>query len=434
MAGGTWSNQNKVRPGVYINFESKNEVKRSISDRGIVTMPLALSFGSKKQVIEITSKTNLMELFGCTEVLLIKEALKSASKVLVYRVNGGTKASKKVGDLTITAKYEGVKGNDIKVSIVEDVDVSGKFYLTTFIDGNAVFGQIGTTIKSLKENPYVTFSGTGDIVKSSGIVLSGGSDSTATTQDYMDYFESISVQDFNTMALPIEDNTIKSATGAFIKRLRNDEGKKVQAVLADYHSADFEGIISVKNGVKLDDGSVIDKVKATAWVAGVTAGAAINESNTYKVYEGAIDVDTKYTNTQIVSALNDGEIVFIDNNGKIVIEQDINTLKTLAADKGSQFRKNRVIRCLDAIANDIKSIFSDYYIGKINNDADGRNLLKAEIIKYLESLQGIGAIQNFDAGSDITISAGIDIDAIIVNVKAQPVDSMEKLYMTVELN
>ena len=37
------------------------------------------------------------------------------------------------------------------------------------------------------------------------------------------------------------------------------------------------------------DGTEIDKVKATAWVAGTAAGAAVNESNTYKKYDGALE-------------------------------------------------------------------------------------------------------------------------------------------------
>ncbi|MGD9678430.1 MAG: phage tail sheath family protein [Vulcanibacillus sp.] len=437
MPGGIWTTQNKVRPGAYINFKSLGQALSPISDRGIVAIPLVLSWGAKKEVIDLDSNSNFMELLGYSfsnsELLLIKEIFKRAKKVLLYRVNGGTKASIISGTLTVTAKYEGIRGNAITVVIEEDIDNAGTFIVSTYLEGTKVYEQIGTTIESLQNNAYVEYSGTGALVASAGLVLAGGTDSTATSQDYIDYFSAIEIYDWNTMALPIDDETIKASCVAFINRLRNDEGKKVQAILANYPSADHEGIISVKNGVKLTDGTVIDKVKATAWVAGVTAGAEINKSNTYTAYEDSVDVDIRYTNTQIIEALNSGEFVFVENNGRAVVEQDINTFLSYTAEKGKEFRKNRVIRTLDSIGNDIKSIFSNYYIGKVDNTPDGRNLFKAEIIKYMESLQGINAIQNFNSSTDVTIAEGIEIDAIVVNIGAQPVDSIEKLYMTVTL-
>ena len=46
-------------------------------------------------------------------------------------------------------------------------------------------------------------------------------------------------------------------------------------------------------------------------------------------------------------------------------------------------------------------------------------------------LQNIAAIQNFDSSTDIQIYAGEAIDAVVADLAIQPVDSMEKLYMTV---
>jgi hypothetical protein len=76
-------------------------------------------------------------------------------------------------------------------------------------------------------------------------------------------------------------------------------------------------------------------------------------------------------------------------------------------------------------------IFERSYIGKVNNNDDGRNIFKSDIINYLNSLQNISAIQNFDPTTDVQISAGEAIDAIVVDLAVQPIDSMEKLYMTV---
>ena len=43
------------------------------------------------------------------------------------------------------------------------------------------------------------------------------------------------------------------------------------------------------------------------------------------------------------------------------------------------------------------------------------------------------AIQNFTS-EDVEVLDGDSIDSIVVNVAIQPLDSMEKLYMTVSVN
>ena len=102
-------------------------------------------------------------------------------------------------------------------------------------------------------------------------------------------------------------------------------------------------------------------------------------------------------------------------------------------DKGEEYSKNRVMRVLNQFCNDVYEHFSLYYIGKINNNEDGRNLLKGWIVGYLNEMQANGGIQNFEA-DDIQVSAGTDVDAVVVNAAIQPVDSVEKIYMTVTVS
>src|SRR5699024_7575693 len=117
--------------------------------------------------------------------------------------------------------------------------------------------------------------------------------------------------DFNTMALPVNDEAVKVAGAAFIKRMREEEGKKCQLVVAGY-KADNEAIINVKNGVVLADGTRIDAAQATAWVAAAEASAGVATSLTYKSYDGAVDVTQRYLNTDIIAALQAGEFVFTE--------------------------------------------------------------------------------------------------------------------------
>lgn len=437
MAGGTWTVQNKVRPGAYINFTGTNKNATTASDRGVVTIPLTLNWGETKNFIEVDSKTDFKKILGYdildSKLILIKEALKRASKSLIYRVNSGTKATKIADTLTITAKYEGTRGNDITVKITANPDIKDSFVITTYLSGEEVDEQLAKNIEELKTNDYVEFKGTGVLVASAGIALETATDTNASSGDYTEYFNALEIQEFNVIALPIEDATIKGAAVNFVRRMRETEGKKIQVILPDYARADYEGVISVKNGVILSDGTTIDKIKATAWIAGATAGANINQSNTYTAYDDATDTDTKYTNTQIIEALNKGEFIFVPKQGRAVIEQDINTLTTLTQTKGKEFRKNRVIRVLDEIGNTISKTFEKSYIGKMDNNENGRTLFKSDIIYYFNTLQNINAIQNFNSNTDIEVIKGQEVDSVIANVGIQPVDSMEKLYMTVNL-
>ncbi|MDD2401695.1 MAG: phage tail sheath C-terminal domain-containing protein [Clostridia bacterium] len=238
---------------------------------------------------------------------------------------------------------------------------------------------------------------------------------------------------FNVLCYPFVDATNQAAIQTWVKSMRDDEGAKIQAVLADL-VADSEAIINVTQGVKLSDNTELTAARCTAWVAGITAGANINQSNTGKKYVGAIDVVPRMTKTEMESAITAGKFIFkVDTAQNVTAVYDINSLTTTTVDKGAQFTKNRVIRTIDGINNDVVEIFESNYVGKVNNNADGRSLLRATLIEYFNELQRLAAIQNFET-DDVTVSAGTDSDAVVIGCYVQPVDSVEKIYITVNLS
>lgn len=437
MAGGTWTTQNKVRPGVYINFAGEEKPLGAMGDRGTVTMPLPLSWGPAKTVMTIHAGDSLKDVLGydlaAPQMLLVREALKRARTLLVFRVNAGVKASATLTDLRVTAKHGGIRGNDIMITVQPNIDQNDKFDVRTLVAGEEVDVQTVGDLSELQANAWAEFEGGGVPEATAGLPLTGGEDGTASNQDYTDYLNAIEVYDFETMALPSGDATLKSLYTSFIKRLRESEGKKVQAVLANYPEADYEGIISVKNGVILSDGTKLDAIQATAWVAAATASAEVNESLTYQAYDDAVDVDIRYTNSEIEAALRGGEFVFVHNYGRAVIEQDINTFRSYTPTKGKLFSKNRAIRVLDGLANEFKRKFETYYIGKVDNNPDGRSLFRSECVNDLERYQNMNAIQNFNSQTDIIVSEGHDLDSIYVETQVQPVDAIEKIYMKVKV-
>lgn len=439
MAGGTFKSQNKIRPGAYINFKAVAKPLSSLGTRGIVTMPVAMSWGA--EITELLSSELLdgksLPKIGYTafneESQIFREALKGCYKAIIYRLDtGGTKATASLLPLTATAKYEGIVGNEIAVSVVAN---GADFDVITLFRGIERNRQTVKTVDELIPNDYVVFSGTGDVVANAGVTLAGGLNGTVNTETYATYLDKIKAYRWNTMGIPQDSSAVNANIITFITNMRENLGKKVQAVLYDA-TADYEGIITVNQGYKTVD-ETISPTTFVAYIAGLTAGSDVDASNTYHAINGAVSIVypdgvTPYGDEEIEEALKEGKLVLSTRqDGVIVIEQDINTLHTFTPDKGYAFSKNRVIRTLDEINNSTALLFEKSYIGKIDNNDDGRNIFKSDVISYLNTLQNISAIQNFDSATDIQIYAGEAIDAVVVDLTIQPVDSMEKLYMTV---
>lgn len=241
---------------------------------------------------------------------------------------------------------------------------------------------------------------------------------------------------FNTLCYPYDgegEDVNKTAITTWINAMRNDEGVKCQAVLAN-HAADSEGIINVVQGVVMSGNQELTAAEVTAWVAGATAGAGITTSYTGAAYKGAIDVKPRMTKSEMETAAKAGKFIFkADTAQNVSAVYDINSLTTITVDKGKMFTKNRIIRTIDNIAGDITKIFEANYVGKVNNNTDGQSRLKGSLTDYFKELEKLGAIQNFET-ADVAVAAGIDSDAVVIDVAVQPVDSVEKIYITVNLS
>ena len=321
----------------------------------------------------------------------------------------------------MTAKYSGERGNDICIAIVENVDEDGYYDVETYLGTELVDSQTAANIEELEENAYVTFKGTGTLTAAAGLYLTGGTTEEAADSAYTEFLEAAEAENFNVLAYNGSNETTKKLFVNFTKRMREEEGVKFVTVLHDYAEADHEGVISVGTASEL-----------VYWVAGATAGAEVNESLTNMIYDGEYEVNAKLKKSEYIKGIRAGQFLFYEEDGKLRVLRDINSFTSFEAAKNSDFSGNRVVRVLDSIANDVANIFSRYYLGKQSNNANGRNLLKAEILAYHEQLMKIEAIENFTA-EDITVEKGVEKQDVVVYESVQPVDAMEKLYMKVEV-
>lgn len=447
MAGKFDNGVAKVRPGTYINIGPKIDTSISTSDRGIVVIPIANSnYGPTDKFIDVTADNadSIKAILGYSvygnepTMLPIREALKNATTVRVYQFSGstaGTVAQVEKNGLVCKANYAGTRGNDFKV--VVSVNALGGYDYKVYLGLDKIEEFIGYTAVSDIDSSYISITGEpSEITEPVTLNFTGGTNATTTNDNLGTFLDELENIKFNAVAFPI--STLSTPEFASIKSkivdLREQQGKTGQFVVANYN-ADYEGVINVTNGVELEDGTIIEPYMATAYVAGATAGAEYNESNTYKEYIGASTVCGIKSSAEADKAINDGEFFFsLSNSGKVVIEYDINSLhsKDAIESKSSSYSKNRVIRVIDTLSDDLQESFPP---GKYTNDTESWDLMEGIGNSLLKEYESDHAIKDVNYEGDFVVNkTKSNADSTYIDVSITPLDSAEKIYITVQTN
>lgn len=435
LGGGTWSAQNKVLPGTYINVVS---AKQGIpaSERGIVAFPMELSWGPVGKATLITESqfsSNCRELLGYNyeseEMKPFRDIFCHAERLYLYRLaKNPVEATGSFSDSSklATAAYPGDRGNRITIQVKASVDEEEKKIVSTYLDGLLVDSQTVETAAELTDNSFVTFEKEVEL-KEEMVTLSGGSNGDSVTgTEYQAFLDEMEGYYFNVLGSVVADETTKQLFAAYTQRMRDKVGKKFQCVLYR-HPADYEGVVSVENKVT-DDGAA--ESSAVYWAAGALAGCDINEELTNMAYDGEYAIDTGYRQADLETALQSGKFIFHRQDDEVRVLEDINTLVSTTADKGDVFKQNMTIRVIDQIALDIASTFNNTYNGKVPNDEDGRVGLKSDIVSILNRIQTQRAIQNFSE-DDVSISQGDTPKSVVGSIAIQVTGMMTHLYLTV---
>lgn len=435
LGGGTWLVQNKVLPGSYINFSSIAKASATLSDRGYAAAPFVLSWGPEDEVFPVTSgefQKNSKAIFGYSydhpKMLALREIFLHATTVYCYRLGLG---AKKAACAMATAKYPGIRGNDISVVVAPNVDDATLWDVTTYLDGIAQDTQTVAKAGDLTGNDYVDFKKDATLEATAGMPLTGGEDVANITGDsHQAFLDKIEAYAFNAMCCPAADPIIVKLYAAYCQRVRDEVGAKFQLVAWQPSTVDYEGVIGVWN-TATHSSMDVDEHAVVYWAAGAQAGVAVNKSLTNAKYDGELTLDTDLTQAELTAALKAGKLMFHNVNGDTRILEDINTLLTLSDTKGEVFQSNQTIRVCDQIANDIAVLFNTRYVGVVPNDASGRSALWGDITHYMKQLESIRAVENFDPDT-VSCEQGDKKKAVLVTVNGlNIVNAMAQLYMSV---
>ncbi len=418
LGGGTFTVKNKTLPGAYLNFLSASKSNPYISERGTVCIPLKLDWGVTGEIFEVLSEDfikNSEKIFGYPfnheKLKGISDIFLNAEKCLFYRLNGGKKASSDFCE----AKYEGVRGNDIKL-VVESFDEY--FKVSTYLDTKLVDSQTVADYSELSDNDFVLFNKEATLSKTAGMSLSGGENDDEL--DFLTFLSKAENEVYNILASTTTDDSVKELFVGFTKRMRDEIGVKFQTVLYDV-SADYEGVISVKNSVLNDEESGL-----VYWVSGALAGCEISKSTLNKLYDGSFEISSDYTQSELENFIKNGQFVLHRVKNELRVLSDINTLVSGEED----FKDNGVIRVLDQIGNDIAYLFKERYLGKVLNDSSGRISLWNDIVRHHKELSEAGAIDEFNP-EDIKVTVGNSKNSVVVEDYITPATAMAQLYMTI---
>ena len=424
---GSFTIQDKILPGVYVNVKGEAEVGSPLGSRGKVAVALELDWGNDSgEIIKVTAKQFYSEcnkIFGYNyyddKMLILREIFKGATEVYVYRLNsnGSTKAS---STSFATAKFAGARGNAVKVVVSNSVDNTGMYDVVTMLDDMIVDRQLGVDKSTIKDNDFVTFlRGDGFSLGAGSKPLSGGANGTVSgTASHNDFLMKLEAYQVNIVGCVYETEGVGEIYASWVKNQREIYGNCIQAVLYN-QPADNMGVINVD-----------DSIDIVPWVMGKEAGCDLNGSLQNVIYDGEVKPTKDYTQANLEAALQAGKFVLHRVGDTYRVLADINSLVTITGDMTEDLKMNQQVRVIDQINIDTSEIWVNAFLGKVPNNKSGRISFWSRIVSLLNEYVGMGAIEEFDS-EEVTVEEGTQRGSVVVVIPVQVATMLEKAYVTI---
>lgn len=466
MASGLWSETDRpIRPGFYNRFKAAALARIQMGKRGIVAMPVKANWGPVKEVVRITSEKDLIDNFGSdmnyTACKLGRLALLGGPKeLLLYRLADGTekvaavtlKSTNDTDVLKIESKYPTTREFKVTVrpSIVDDTakDIvlhEGTRLLFTFYGLTGSIEEIATAINDNAENMWLkaTKVAEGELKDVVSQPLTGGNDGVAgiTNQDYIDAMAKFEGYKFNGFTLDgVTDPALHTSVKSWVERNRKN-GKKIRAYVGGELDEDilaannrskafnYEGMHNVGATGGILDGVVYTPAEVAVYICALGEGQDMKASlcNQTTVFS---DVTTHLTNEEIESALLAGTMILRYDDGSVVIEDDVNTLKRYGEDQNETWGYLRAIKFMDMVDEDTSFTGNRQYVGKVLNGRTGQLAILSALKQYFEVLQTGQLIEDFIVEIDEELQKNTANDEFFWRWEAKYINVMKKIFGT----
>ena len=212
----------------------------------------------------------------------------------------------------------------------------------------------------------------------------GGEGQDAGAGGYEQALAFLSSYRFHWLVIPsVQTDGMTERIVEYVKAERSN-GHLIKAVLPDTE-ADSEAIVNFATEKIYAGGAEYDTEEYCSRIAGMIAGTPMSIATTYAEL-GEVTDCTKLTKAQMDDAVDAGKFIIFYDGEKVKTGRAVTSLTTLAADKGKNFQKIKIMEAMDMIADDIRTTMEDSYIGKYANTYDNKCLLIAAINNYFASL------------------------------------------------
>lgn len=463
MSGTFTIGEKKVRPGTYFRRENAGGVEVAGATNGIVAAVFQSNWGplNKEFYMDKTMLNNIKDYYGTgSGAEIIRQAfLGGAVTVRAVRVGSGDGAEQ-----TVTLKTSGDSPADaVKLMTAYPTDraftVSVRTNLITdqrqlvIYDGTEVFEEFafdaGTNeaenlVDAVKESKnfvakLVTEGITGTLADITQKAMEGGKNPSVATESYSKGTDVLERYKWNVLIADTDDTAIHTLLQSFAQT-SYDTGHLGMICIGGLHTQDFderiklaasyndEKVCYVLSGWKGSDGAEYDGYKAAARIGGMIAYQPTNSGLTHTVIKNATELLEPLTNGEIIKAEQNGCIVLtLNDDDQIWIDNAINTLVTPDAEQDEGWKKIRRTKCRFELMDRINSTI-DKYVGKVNNDSNGRATIIATGQKVLNEMIGENKLFPGATMTESTVYAP-EGDSCWFDINADDIDSAEHIYI-----
>lgn len=475
------------RPGAYVNFEATERRGVPPNIGAVVAVPIVHDWGPFKRNVLVGSLAEFQAIYGAATdtpgYMAVQQAFRGeglsgrggAGAVLVHRM-GGSAAAKSARiltnttpatALTLTAKYEGTRGDDLRVTVQDYAADSTKSelilydglvelerFLFTDADINGVRDQINLTSDWV--TAVANINGVA-LTAVSSVAFTGGNDGTTLISgDWTALMTALEPERFSVFApFDLTDSSIIAALKTWAIGL-NGGGKRfflvvggaldelITTAVTRSGTLNDEDIINVGVGSVLDAGlpdasgnpAVLSTSQLAPRIAGIVAQRGEAKSLTFARLAD-LTLRTGPTESGILAAFDGGVLVLSRDShavSPVRIEKGLTTYTTTTntAKPYTVFRQPKYVRTMQGLQLELEQWSVENVIGELPVNDKTRDAVIAFVRSRLQARESAGIVQTgWTLGVDNDPPSSDDDEFIAVLVGLKFGRPAEQVFFTI---